>query len=317
MGRAVVASSEGAEHPRGIRETVKRILRLRFTDRVPPSPRRMSQLYGEIKGAAGCYGFRCASRPRPKPSGDCDSPPILLPISHLRHGTQPMQDVGQSDSSRGQGSWNMTRHIRQALTAGRQFKGDLGPKAGYQARSGKADYVKLVAVRRGFQAVAQHRGRVGTDLGRVREATASPARQAASSEPGVGRAGRFGGAREGRPSEFRMARAASGSWMAARMRIRPPQWAHFRTSTAKTRLISAAQGSRRGFPGGPMRGGRSGSVGGVGIGASAGAPHGDDGVACGGFEELRVSCTSASRRAPRTRGTISARHPADGASRPW
>ena len=56
-----------------------------------------------------------------------------------------------------------------------------------------------------------------------------------SGDSGSGRAGAVGGARDGRPRHSRMARVATGGWIAARIRMRPPQSGHSRTSTANTR----------------------------------------------------------------------------------
>ena len=52
------------------------------------------------------------------------------------------------------------------------------------------------------------------------------------------RAGATGGGREGRPRQSRILRAAAGSSIAARIRIRPPQRGHSSTSTAKILAIS-------------------------------------------------------------------------------
>ena len=44
-----------------------------------------------------------------------------------------------------------------------------------------------------------------------------------SGEAGSGRAGAIGGAREDRPRHCKMAKVASGGWIAARIHIRPPR----------------------------------------------------------------------------------------------
>src|SRR5881396_3106773 len=50
----------------------------------------------------------------------------------------------------------------------------------------------------------------------------------------------IGGAREGMPRQSRILWIASGGWIAATMRSRPPQLAHSRTSIEKPRCKSSA-----------------------------------------------------------------------------
>jgi hypothetical protein len=57
----------------------------------------------------------------------------------------------------------------------------------------------------------------------------------------VGIGGETGGARVGEPRHSRMARVASGGWIAASSRIGPWHAGQWSTSTANTRRISSAQ----------------------------------------------------------------------------
>ena len=50
-----------------------------------------------------------------------------------------------------------------------------------------------------------------------------------------------GGARLGRPIQSRIFRVLTGGWISARIRSRPLQSGHFKTSISKTRAISEAQ----------------------------------------------------------------------------